>query len=610
MSENLKTSGAEDKKYSYSQRLAAISDNDAATERPDAVIGVPRVTVYPRNIVEDIIYSVNVEQFGAVADGVTDCTASIQNAIDYMSERGGGYVNFGCGMFRADGIILRKKIVLRGQGMRKTTIKARDGWKSRAVIETENFDDINSVPDSPGAYYSGCTGLTVHGNLQNYAITPSVDAGYGVLHYGSDQIFNDFSVIYAPGIGLRTEGGATSRDKFDQEEPDGGVPFIGQFQRIRIAKCGNDGWHFGGIADAFIEDVEIMHAGYGYMAADDPRSFMDPAERVACFRAWASVDIGKMHCYGTWAGYGFVAGTNTLLYTIRVKYDHLITESCLIGCYFKPKAVVQGALLDVHECSGGEPVHGSFKKTPVAIFAGTAQNCYFATVRLVQTTENYNGVHILVSGDRNTFGSIDAYRGFRADNLSGTAVWITGNNNQIVSGIINGYLGIDAEGNPSSGVVFAGGKNNCCDIQCGNGNVGFRLLSAGSITDGRLRALPGLIIQYDNFELLTDRYRARVALLSIGGHGNRDILYSEFLDMSDTDVKQIKFPVDMSLPYIPSRFELSTTYEILATHGRKDYPQFKFIRYDRATSTPEYLVFNYQMEAISEMDVRLAIKFN
>lgn len=569
-------------------------------------IGSSMIGLPAGGVLSDTIHSVSVEQWSHLVNVDNDWTNAIQAAIDYMSENGGGYVNVGRGTFFADGIILPKKVIIRGEGMRYTMIKARDGWSGRSVIETQNFNLVTTEPDDPGAYYSGCIGLTVHGNLQNYHGTPSINAGYGVLHFGSDQVFNDFAVIYAPGIGFRTEGSPTNRDKFDTEEPEWAVPFIGQYQHIRIAKCGNDCWHFGGIADAFIDDVEIMQAGYGYVVTDDQRSFMDPNERVACFRTWANVDIGKMHCYGAWTGYGFVAGPNTTLFTIRLKFDHLILESCLIGNYFKPRAVVQGGLLDVHECSGNATVHGGFTKTPVAIFSGASQNNEISSLRLVQTNTSYNGVHILIEGDRNNFGAIDAYRGFLSDGKMGTAIWITGNDNIIKSGSINGYTGTDSEGNASSGVVFASGSRNSCDMLCSNGNTGFRLLSSGSISDGNLKVGVGISIAYSGFSLLPDRYRARVSLIPTGSPGNRDIIYSGNILLNNTDINTIQVPV--VLPYIPSSGELSIYLDITATNGSTIYPDMQFIRYDPANSTLSQLTFVYKSSISSPMTGRLSIK--
>jgi hypothetical protein len=66
---------------------------------------------------------VNVKDFGAVGDGVTDDTAAIQAAIDYSNSIGGCIVFLPEGIYKTSSPIqLKQKVLLNGSGTRSTTI--------------------------------------------------------------------------------------------------------------------------------------------------------------------------------------------------------------------------------------------------------------------------------------------------------------------------------------------------------------------------------------------------------------------------------------------------------------------------------------------------------
>lgn len=350
-----------------------------------------------------------------------------------------------------------------------------------------------------------------------------------------------------------------------------------------------------------------MGAGYGSVSTDDRRSFMDPNERVACMRIWATVELGRMHFYGNYSGYGLIVGPNTTIFSIRVKYDHIISESCLIGAHFKKRAYVQGGILDVHECSGHLPVFQSFSKTPVLIIEGEAKPSTFNSIQVTQEADEYNGICVYFGDTRNT-AVIDVYRGTVSESRAGTGIWVAGSDNKIIGGTASGFAGgSDAEGNPSSGLVLASGARNNIKYTVGYGSNGFRMVTAGTISSGELSTIGSTVgTPFTGFSLLTNIERKRVSLMQGNGHGNRAIFYSASLDISNTGVNQISITA-LSLPYTPATGELTVYLDIQAIGGSSVYPDMRFIRYLDGSSTSSTLVFSYQSNSISTMSARLAI---
>src|SRR5580693_9196718 len=78
----------------------------------------------------------SVEAFGAVGDGVTDCTAAIQAAINAAaaSPGGGGWVEFHSGVYGITSRLNMPNLVsLRGQG-RASIIRAIGTWTDTRMI--------------------------------------------------------------------------------------------------------------------------------------------------------------------------------------------------------------------------------------------------------------------------------------------------------------------------------------------------------------------------------------------------------------------------------------------------------------------------------------------
>lgn len=101
---------------------------------------------------------VRIKDFGAVGDGVTDDTASIQAAIDYATSLGTAVVSLGVGSYLVDSVILKSGVKLSTDGGR-IKIKAGSLYGLRIASGADNVSVEGITFD--------CAGLTVNGGISD-----------------------------------------------------------------------------------------------------------------------------------------------------------------------------------------------------------------------------------------------------------------------------------------------------------------------------------------------------------------------------------------------------------------------------------------------------------
>lgn len=386
--------------------------------------GASRIGLPAGGTLADTINSVSVEQWSNLVGVGNDWTAAIQAAINYMSAAGGGIVNLKGKTYYAANLVLKPRVVLQGPSKESAMIKAPDAWNGNAVIMWQGYlsyktDSATTV--TPGCFSAGLRNITIHGNKQNFAGTPSQTSGNGVLAAGANLILDNVKIIYAPAVGLVTLDWGANRTQYQAADPDRGWAHIGIIRGIRIQFCGNDCWHCEA-QDYYLDDVEIVGAGDGFTSSVDTFSFWQTDELVSNFRVWRNIDIGFFHSYGNYNGYGFVAGPNTSTFYIRVKYDGLIAESCLIAYWFKSSSYVQGAKLDAHEISQHKLVAKHTGSYPAAciVECNSPRASNFGSIEIVQNTNDnppvsYCGVGLYLGGSYNT---VECYKYSRSPTIA------------------------------------------------------------------------------------------------------------------------------------------------------------------------------------------------
>lgn len=580
--------------------------------------GASRIGLPAGGTLADTINSVSVEQWSNLVGVGNDWTAAIQAAINYMSAAGGGIVNLKGKTYYAANLVLKPRVVLQGPSKESAMIKAPDAWNGNAVIMWQGYlsyktDSATTV--TPGCFSAGLRNITIHGNKQNFAGTPSQTSGNGVLAAGANLILDNVKIIYAPAVGLVTLDWGANRTQYQAADPDRGWAHIGIIRGIRIQFCGNDCWHCEA-QDYFLDDIEIVGAGDGFTSATDTFSFWQPDELVANFRVWRNVDLGFFHSYGNYNGYGLVAGGNTSTFFIRIKYDSLILESCCVAGWFKSSSYVQGGKLDYHEISQQKVIakHGSLMPAALIIECSNTRASNFGSVECVQsggdaTIPDYSGVLLYMAGQFNIIECLKISRSPTiGDALRGTGVVLEGANNRINSGVLKGFFGTDNRATTSSCIVASSGYHYI-NIAIGFANVGVRLV--GGHLQGEIKNMGNLTTWQIGMESETTHNRAMLKLYSDSG-SNIGIIRggAGAVNTGITTVQTISI-TGLSLPYLPAASEVTPHIVIDASNGSSIPPQVDSITYIASSSTVNQLTFLVRLtNSNSPMQVTIGARLN
>ncbi len=394
---------------------------------------------------------VNVKDFGAVGDGVTDDTDAIQAAINLLSDKGGGVVYLPAGTYiQSQTLVLKARVKLLGDGKELTTIEKARGANVDA-LKSDHFDDLKDLEDQQASELfprdMGLVGLTFQGRYLANDVTSTENSyintsGDGIKIIGT-RLDIDCAVLNQAGVGVFIEAKGSSNQSDKRQDC-----------RIRL-EINTSKWEnfiFNGPGDIFIDTLFAGNAG----ARDQPGSADERAASPTfgdvnggvcdnvVFQSGA--EVGIMHAWGSYKGVGVRCMSG------RFDVDFLISESNVYG-HFVAEGDSYGTIskLLCHGGGGGGGLATEGESFP-DIYLNSTNNrgFYIGTIFMYCRSNVDNGQDkIVVDGPFNCISDIHL-QGFGCE---GNGLVNNGNYNVYSNFFINNLTGTDKNGNPSAAFV-------------------------------------------------------------------------------------------------------------------------------------------------------------
>lgn len=198
----------------------------------------------------------NVDDWGAVGDGVSDDTKAIQGAIDQCQGNGGGVVLVPPGTYKVNQLIIVQNVTLVGFGANVSILKTSQA--NQDVIRVTGggvrltdlgFDSF--VPRVAGSYVN-FTATSERGQLDHFLMEKAYT---GVILSGPDTLYVEHGIIRNNSVG--TEGSCSvlvsgGQDQYIAKLTMNNEPDRQPFAGIWIRQTGN----------VNISDCDLMHCGH------------------------------------------------------------------------------------------------------------------------------------------------------------------------------------------------------------------------------------------------------------------------------------------------------------------------------------------------------------
>lgn len=240
--------------------------------------------------------AINVQDFGANGDGITDDSAAIQSAIDAAFNAGGQEIFFPAGTYLCASTIKPKRGVVCTAVFGSVTLKLKDAADT-TLVESYDFDTLYAssayqISDNPNMTYDyGFVGFIFDGNKDNQSST-----NYLVKMYGRRLVLSNCILANSSGVGLWTALKGSHSGGYDFTK----TKTPGDINEIEIVDCAEEAWIFEGPSDQNIGQLVINEIGDASAASQTSTHFS--GEEVHGLRVESAMNLTSANLNGVYHG--------------------------------------------------------------------------------------------------------------------------------------------------------------------------------------------------------------------------------------------------------------------------------------------------------------------
>jgi Pectate lyase superfamily protein len=371
--------------------------------------------------------TINVKDWGAVGDGISDDTNAITNAINYINNNGGGSITFPAGTYITSTQLLYSKIHLIGAGIEATTIKLKSATNADLLQGSANgygatmvnVSAANATGSTEGVYNWSVQDMTLDGNKAGQS------SGYCMRFYGFGYIIMNVRIKNGRSGGVLSDwngGGSSSADSMES-----------QWTNVKIHDCGNVGLDFGGPHDSQFSNILVFNSGSTNFHIG-PNATAVLMNNCHGFSPGAGVSACSFLIEGGYGQYSNCVseGSDTCNTAI------LAGDIAWIGCHIfgiVGNATLQQGGLQLGQLGGQTPFAGSVNQTAGTTTAWITSGCLIDSnfnlnnnfaINFANETNNviratcYNTSGVVITGTPNVQTSYEIYmNGLSADGTIG-----------------------------------------------------------------------------------------------------------------------------------------------------------------------------------------------
>ena len=380
--------------------------------------------------------------------------------------------------------------------------------------------------------------------------------GIGLAYYGIRPILQNVRIQRTTGIGWFSR---FDRGQIDDFKSVIETDTIGSAQYgINIADTMYESIVYEGPSDVRMDYIVAGWAANSlYDTVYDPlkESLRYPGEdiRGVVFDRFGA-EVGYLHSFDNHHGRAFDVINTKDTQRVRMKFTHLMGGGSFGNIHFSEYAAVQCAIVDSHNCTGGD---GSRPHIEIES-AGSPFGCKLDNVEIYRGGVENGANSLVVSGISNTIKDITVYGQARA----GHGVVISGSNNKI-DATIDGVSGNNFDGELSSALVTRSGAfNNTVDINASGCDRVW--LHEGTSRVGRVNINGRLntpATAFSGLESIPSDEWAKMSATNFNTGASDDTLSSvrELISFDNTITTEQSFSVNYNLSRTPGKQDCQLT---------------------------------------------------